>query len=38
VSACFIAFPMVLDHVQRLQSEVRSEVDFCKVDFIIFCI
>jgi hypothetical protein len=32
VSACFIAFPLVLENVQRLQSEVQAEVDFCKTE------
>jgi hypothetical protein len=31
VAACFITLPLVFDYVQRLQANVRSEVDFCKV-------
>lgn len=32
MAACFITLPLVFDYVQRLQANVRSEVDFCKTE------
>ena len=31
VAVAFIALPMTFEYVQRLQANVRAEVDYCKV-------
>lgn len=33
VSSCLVVFPLLFTHLQSLESQAQSEIDFCEVTF-----